>query len=287
MVLHALIVAILLSVPAEPYSDLGAALDAPEIPRRGLPEASIQCIIDQSGLGWATGWPEYPARCWSDVRGYVSYNREYCILSRAGAGEWGQGGAAEYCLVSVDSGVVWLRSGDDLVGAPRVSDVGIVALYNRGSPPRSSHPGVGNLQLIELTIVNVQGDTVVTKTWWDRYSRGDQMGFIAQEAGFSPQGRFFLQTMNLLDRDSTKVKHRDTTLLYWVDFAAAVDGFEELGRFRPKKLDLTEDGGILEGVWWDRPVGGEGLDEGFYRIQWKPWRIERIVTTSYPSTRAH
>jgi hypothetical protein len=179
MILHMLIVATALLAPAKPYTDLATALKTLETSRMGLPEAAVQFVIDQCGLGWETSWPKHPARHWSDVRAYLSSNRDYCILSKAGASEWGQGGPAEYCLVSADSSAVWLSHGQNLVGAPRVSDVGMVALYNRGSPPKSSHPGIRTYHLIELTILNVKGDTVVTKTWWDRYARGDQMGFTA------------------------------------------------------------------------------------------------------------
>jgi hypothetical protein len=163
----------------------------------------------------------------------------------------------------------------------------MVALYNRGSPPKSSHPGIRTYQLIELAVLNVKGDTVVTKTWWDRYARGDQMGYTAQKAGFGPEGRFFVQTMNLLDRDSTDVQGRNTTLLYWADFEKRAERFEELGRFWPKELEISERDAIIRGDWRDRLMAGEGYDEGFYRVTWEPWRVEKVVTTSYPSTRAH
>jgi hypothetical protein len=281
MFLHVLIAVATLLAPAKTYADLAAAFEAPETNSRGLPEAAVQFIIDECGLGWMTGWPKHHARQWSDVRGYVSYNRDYCILSRAGAGEWGQHGPAEYCLVNVDSGVVWVRNGLDLVGVPSVSSLGMVALYNRCSTLKSSHPGIRTYQLIELTILNVNADTIVTQTWWDRYTRG---GYTAQKARFSPQGRFFVQTMNRLDRDSTNVQHRNMTLLYWVDLEGEAEKFEELGRFWPKELGISEQDAILRGDWRDRMID-EGYDEGFYRITWWPWHIEKVVTTSYPSTR--
>ncbi len=277
-----LLVASLIGLIASPvlsYENLGEAFQAtlPSCGRVQLREDAVQYIVEECRLGWTTGWPTTYLRHWTDVRAYVSPNRHYCLLSKAGASEWGQGGVAEYCLVGVDSGSIWLRQGM-IADEPRVSDSGMVALFQDWKSPSESRNGY-----IELLIINVDEDTLFTLRWSNHIARPLQRTRLSEIYGFSQGGRYFIVTMNVANRDEhlARASEYNNTMLHSFDLREESERVEDLGAFWPKGLEMTENGVTLAGEWREGLSTVGTVDGGFYRVTWSPWRVERVVTQTF------
>ncbi|MFH1312677.1 MAG: hypothetical protein ABIJ00_05570 [Candidatus Eisenbacteria bacterium] len=253
--------------PALSYEGLGEAFQATNR------EDAVQYIIDKCRLDWTTGWPTGHPRQWNDVRAYVSPNRRYCLLSKAGASEWGQGGDAEYCLVGVDSGPIWLKHGT-IGGEPGVSDHGTVAIFEGWkSASELRYIPVG------LLMISADDDTFFTRRWSNHIPRPIQGKRLSESYGFSLDGRFFIVTMNVADpdEDTPRASGYNNTMLHCIDLEEGSERVEDLGHFWPKTHEITDKGAELTGEW-QRILSTHGsYDYGFYRITWSPWQVEKIV----------
>jgi len=147
------------ATPAAAYQSLADAIRADAKPsgRGDLPEEAVQYIIDTCSLGWQTSWPTTASIGGVDVRAYVAQDRDWCILTHANYGEWGQGGNADYALVNDTTGLAWVRSGS--IVAPPIIHSGTVALLQRAGEPEWPRLPV------QLLVLNAAGDTLIARNW--------------------------------------------------------------------------------------------------------------------------
>jgi hypothetical protein len=266
------ILLVLIGINADGYESLTDAFQASPGGVRGhLPESAVRYVIDHLGLGWETGWPAHASRGGTDVRAYCSRDRRYCVLSRASWGEWGQYGDAEYVLAHAESGMVWLRAGT-VGGAPVVSNQGVVALFQTPGWPWSAHN-----RCHQVLLISARGDTLYRNDWQDHTYRPLQRQLLAEVHGFSPDGRFFILTINRHDPDTQQRTEYNNTWLYVIDLKTRQEHIEHLGSFWVRRLELSDKLATLYGEWRKTMTIGKSYDKGHYRIRWLPWKIERFV----------
>jgi hypothetical protein len=270
-ILTPLILAAALNPTVGAHDDLAGALAASPPPghdRGDLPETAVQQVIDACRLGWTTEWRTGLFRGGVDVRAYVSADRRFCILTRAHWGEFGQYGSADYALVAADSGLIWLKPGT-LTAPPAVSDRGAAALFQE---MRQSDRTTGCTP-VQLVLIDTAGDTLFARDWPEHVRRPLQHDQLEECYAFSPDGATFLTTMNSDTRDET-----NNTWLHVVDLAGRTERVEYLGPFDVRSLSTTPEGALLQGDWRVAFRIPGRFEEGFYRILWSPWRLEKVVT---------
>ena len=134
-----------------------------------LPSIASEYIAREVGLDWKV--ERLRPDQGKNIEGYVSNNYQFCILSFAGFGEWGQMGPAEYCALDSTGLVLWTKQGS-IVSNPAISNTGICALMT------ASIKKVNNIRSMDIVICNRQGDTLNVKSVNDYCADLFKEGFL-------------------------------------------------------------------------------------------------------------
>jgi outer membrane protein assembly factor BamB len=263
--------------PEEPtYSSVAEALRDWESQRHGWlsPPATIY-LLQALGLNWGfTRGPAYTH--WEGVCIYTSESREYAVMIRANAGEWGQFGRARYCLIDSSGMIHWERPG--FVDAPPlVSNQGTVALrYGDGTAGDRR-----DWTTLRIDFIGLAGDSLGSIRWADRIRRPVQRRFLEEESFFTPDGGLFITTMNRSDRlADRRATETNNTFVYAVRTDGSVAWQHYLAGFWPKSMRFRGDSGdiLLEGEWVARLVLNESFDEGHFVFGLDGRSLEKTVT---------
>lgn len=272
-VLFAIVLLALLPSHAQSYRNMAEAIaDSSTASRLGqLPEPAVKYIIDACSLGWDPCGPTTSSRGGTDVRAYVSANRGFCLLSRAGWSEWGQWGDAEYALARADAGLLWRKSGT-VAADPAVSNLGAVALFLLDGD--AQRHVVGHVQLV---LLSAAGDTIARRLWVHDVDRPMQRTELNERYGFSPDGEVFFTTMNTAVPDSGFAVGYNNTILHGFELHTGLEHLAALGPFWPQSLKMFPDHADLTGRWQARMNVFDDQEFGYYRIVF-PWRVVKTTT---------
>lgn len=219
-----------------------------------IPEIGLLYLIEKFSLPWKI--ERDTTRAWGGwtVSSDVSSNCKYCILSFAAYGEWGQYGKAEYCLFDSTGHIYW-KIDDSVVGIPRVSNNGDCALFTR---PKDYDFRFDLSRDVVIKIIDLDGKIINSRTWNNHTSRAIQRGHFREEYMFTPDGRFFLSTMNIESKKPVKIKGRtfpdqyDHSELYIYDIVNGHEYSHYLGYFKPIEFLIDCKGNVvLTGTWTD------------------------------------
>ncbi|MCU0638243.1 MAG: hypothetical protein MUF59_00005, partial [Candidatus Krumholzibacteria bacterium] len=144
-----------------------------------LPSVASEYIAQAIGLDWEVknSRPDMGV----DIRGYVSNNYEYCILSYAGFGEWGQGGTVEYCALDSTGLVLWTKQ-SAIASRPAISNSGISVLMTR------SDRNEGQKRFLDIVILDKNGKILLKHPVQELLNRPVQRSYFREYYGFTEDG---------------------------------------------------------------------------------------------------
>ena len=213
-----------------------------------------------------------------DIRGYVSPNYEYCILSFAHFGEWGQGGEAEYCLID-STGVIYWRKTSTIVSGPAVSNRGLAALFGRLDRPTREN------RKIDLLIININGDTLLNYSVEHLLLKPFQRSELREDYGFSNDGMLFYSTFNIESDDPPVVKGRvqedyQHSTVFTFDARGSSHYTHYLGFFNPQKISNIRASDVIIHGDWILSRDPARYDKGHIIIKNRGSTIEKRVTST-------
>lgn len=258
------------------FSSISQAFES-RMSRRGLlPTWVAEYVARAAGLSWEVERDRPDMG--KDIRGYVSPNYEYCILSFAHFGEMGQGGPAEYCLIDSSGVVLWERQ-STIVSAPTVSNRGLSALFTRSNESTKEN------RKIELLVIDISGNTLLDHTAENLLDRFPYRSRFVEKYGFSNDGMLFYSTLNTKSDSPPVIKgvvqeRYQHTSIFIFDAKSNSHHQHEIGFFNPQLIDNIRSADIVVHGGWKLSHDPATYNKGYVIITNRGAAIEERITTT-------
>jgi len=258
------------------FSSISQAFES-RMSRRGLlPTWVAEYVARAAGLSWEVERDRPDSG--KDIRGYVSPNYEFSILSFAHFGEWGQGGPAEYCLID-SSGVVYWEKQSTIVSPPTVSDLGLTAIFTRSELSTEEN------RKIELLIIDISGDTLLDHTAENLLDKFPSRSRFVEKYGFSNDGMLFYSTLNTKSDSPPVVKGHaqeeyQHTSIFIFDAKSKTHYQHEIGFFNPQLINSIRSAEIVVHGGWKLSHDPATYNKGYVIITNRGGTIEERITST-------
>lgn len=258
------------------FSSISQALESRMDYRGLLPTLAAEYVAREANLSWEVERDRHDRG--KDIQGYVSANYEYCILSFAHFGEWGQGGPAEYCLIDSSGTVLWEKQ-STIASAPSVSNRGLSALFTRSDESTKEN------HKIDLLVIGVDGDTLIDHSIERLLRTQFQRTELSEKYGFSNDGLLFYSTFNVESDNPPIVKGRvqeryQHISLFAFDAKSNCHYQHRLGFYIPQDINNIRSGDVVVHGSWILTHDPESYSKGYVILSNRGSTIEKRVTST-------
>ena len=257
------------------FSSISQAFEASRNGR--LPAWPAEYVARAAGLPWEAERPRHDSG--KDIRGYVSPNYEYCILSFAHFGEWGQLGEAEYCLIDRIGTIYWQKT-TTIISKPSVSNRGLGALFTKSGCSTTDN------RRIDLLIIGLEGDTLLNHTVEHLIKqRSFQRLQLSERYGFSNDGLLFCSSFNVESDNPPMVngqaeEYYQNQSIFVYDAESNAHYMYDLGFFNAQLISNIRSSDIIIHGHWQLSCNPATYESGLVILKARGSRIEKIVIST-------